>query len=266
MASLTPDRNSTTDRNRVPDVTLDFWMIKLLAVTVGETAADYLALNLGMWLANTAWIMSGFLIFTLVLQFAQRKYVPWAYWSTVVLISVVGTLITDNLVDNLDVPLEVTTIGCSAALALTFVVWYAVERTLSIHTIYTSRREVFYWLAILFTFALGTAAGDLAAEDLGMGYVRAGLMFGALILVTALAYYRLRMNGILAFWVAYILTRPVGASLGDFLSQPIEYGGLGLGTIITSLVFLICIGALVLYMTFRRDHGAILARGGRYPK
>lgn len=239
--------------NRVPKVTVDFWLIKLMAVTVGETAADFLSTNLGLGLPMTSMIMSGLLVAALVLQFAQKRYVPWTYWLAVVLISVVGTLITDNLVDNLGVSLEVSTAIFSVALAVTFAVWFASEGTLSIHTIYTTRREAFYWLAILFTFALGTAAGDLAAEGLGLGYLQAGLAYGAVIGVIAAAYYASKMNGILAFWLAYILTRPMGASFGDFLSQPTSNGGLGFGTVITSLIFLGSIAAIILYMTFSRD-------------
>ena len=239
--------------NRVPDVTVDFWLIKLLAVTMGETAADYLAVNLGLGLTVTSLIMTGILVVALILQFAQKRYVPWAYWLAVVLISIVGTLVTDNLVDNFGVRLETTTIAFSIALAATFAVWYASERTLSIHTIFTTRREIFYWLAILFTFSLGTAAGDLVAESFDMGYLTTGLLFGGVIALIAFAYYVLRLDGILAFWLAYILTRPLGASFGDLLSQPVEYGGLGFGTTLTSILFLGCIVALVLYMTLKRD-------------
>ena len=239
--------------NRVPNVTVDFWLIKLMAVTMGETAADYLAVNLGLGLTVTSLIMTGVLIVALILQFAQKRYVPWAYWLAVVLVSVVGTLITDNLVDNFGVRLQTTTIVFSVLLAATFAIWYASERTLSIHTIYTTRREIFYWLAILFTFSLGTAAGDLVAESFDMGYLTTGLLFGGVIALIALAYYVLKINGILAFWLAYILTRPLGASFGDLLSQPVEYGGLGWGTTFTSLAFLGCIAALVLYMTLKKD-------------
>ena len=238
--------------NRVPDVTVDFWLIKVMAVTMGETAADYLAVNLGLGLTATSLIMSGVLVVALVLQFAQKRYVPWAYWLAVVLISIVGTLVTDNLVDNFGVRLETTTIVFSIVLALTFLAWYASEKTLSIHTIFTTRREIFYWLAILFTFSLGTAAGDLVAERFDMGYLTTGLIFGGVIAVIALGYFFLGLNGILAFWLAYILTRPLGASFGDLLSQPVEYGGLGFGTTFTSLIFLGCIVAIVLYMTLRR--------------
>ncbi|MBZ9684205.1 MULTISPECIES: hypothetical protein [unclassified Mesorhizobium] len=250
---LAPHTHPTPSQNRVPDVTLDFWLVKLMAVTMGETAADYLAVNLGLGLTVTSLIMTGVLVVALALQFAHKRYVPWAYWLAVVLISVVGTLITDNLVDNFGVRLQTTTIAFSVVLAATFAVWYASERTLSIHTIFTTRREIFYWLAILFTFSLGTAAGDLVAETFDMGYLTTGLLFGGVIALIALAWYLIHLDAILAFWLAYILTRPLGASFGDWLSQPAEYGGLGLGTTYTSLIFLGCIIALVLYMTLRNN-------------
>ncbi|WP_189343357.1 MULTISPECIES: hypothetical protein [unclassified Mesorhizobium] len=237
--------------NRVPDVTLDFWLIKVLAVTMGETAADYLAVNLGLGLIVTSLIMSGILIVALVLQFAQKRYVPWAYWLAVVLTSVVGTLVTDNLVDNFGVRLETTTIIFSVALALTFIAWYASEKTLSIHTVFTTRREIFYWLAILFTFSLGTAAGDLVAERFDLGYLATGLIFGGVIAAIAFGYFVLGLNAILAFWLAYILTRPFGASFGDLLARPVEYGGMGFGTTFTSLTFLGSIVVIVLYMTLK---------------
>ena len=242
--------------NRVPEVTISFWLVKLMAVTVGETGADFLATNLGLGLSTTTWIMSGLLIAALILQFAQRRYVPPIYWVAVVLVSVVGTLITDNLVDNLGVSLVSATTAFSMALAATFVGWYWIEKSLSIHTIYTTRREAFYWLAILLTFALGTAAGDLAAEGLGLGYLQAGLMYAALIAVVAAAFYAGKLHGILAFWIAYILTRPFGASFGDLLSQPVANGGLGFGTVITSAIFAIFIAALIIYMS-RFAHPAV---------
>ena len=174
--------------NKVPEVTLYFWVIKILATTVGETAADFLNSNIGIGLTGTTEIMSGFLALALVFQFRLRHYVPAVYWTSVVLISVVGTLITDNLVDNFGVSLPTTTIAFSFALTVVFAVWYASERTLSIHTIVTSRREAFYWGAVLFTFALGTAAGDLTAERLAVEYWKSALLFGALIGVTFMAH------------------------------------------------------------------------------
>ena len=237
--------------NRVPEVTLEFWLIKLMAVTMGETAADYLAVNLGLGLTATSLLMTGVLVVALVLQFAQRRYVPWAYWLAVVLISIVGTLVTDNLVDNFGVPLTVTTAVFTVALAVTFLVWYRVEGKLSIHDVTTFRREAFYWLAILFTFALGTAAGDLVAEQFGLGYLATGILFGMIIAALALGYFLLGLDAILGFWLAYIFTRPLGASFGDLLSQPGDYGGLGFGTIITSALFLAAIAGIVVFMTLR---------------
>ena len=235
--------------NRVPTVTLAFWLIKLMAVTMGETAADYLAVNMGLGLTATSLIMSAVLALSITLQFAQRRYRPWSYWLAVVLISVVGTLITDNLVDTFGVPLITTTIAFTVLLAVTFALWFAAEGTLSIHSIFTTRREGFYWLAILFTFALGTAAGDLVSEYFGLGYTATGLLFAMIIASLALGYLAFGLDAILGFWLAYIFTRPLGASLGDLLSQPTEFGGFGLGTITTSAVFLGVIAAIVLYMS-----------------
>ena len=239
--------------NRVPRVTVDFWLIKLMAVTMGETAADYLAVNLGLGLTATSLIMVGILIGALVLQFGQKRYVPWYYWLAVVLISIVGTLVTDNLVDNFGVSLVTTTVGFTLALIATFGVWYASERTLSIHSILTTRREAWYWLAILFTFALGTAAGDLVAEHFGLGYLSTGILFGLIIASLSFGYFFLGLDPILGFWLAYIFTRPLGASFGDLLSQPAEYGGMGLGTIITSALFLAAIFGIVAYMSITHD-------------
>jgi uncharacterized membrane-anchored protein len=256
MILMTPD-SATARPNRVPEVTLDFWLIKLMAVTMGETAADYLAVNLGLGLTATSLIMAGVLVAALVAQFAQRRYVPWAYWLAVVLISIVGTLVTDNLVDNFGVPLTVTTAVFTVALALTFLIWHRAEGTLSIHDVTTFRREAFYWLAILFTFALGTAAGDLVAEQFGLGYLATGILFGMIIGSLAIGYVFLGLDATLGFWLAYIFTRPLGASFGDLLSQPGDYGGLGFGTIITSALFLSAIALIVVYMTLRRPRQGV---------
>jgi uncharacterized membrane-anchored protein len=198
--------------------------------------------------------MSAVLAVALVFQFRLRLYVPTVYWLAVVLISIVGTLITDNMVENLGVALTTSTIAFALALAATFAVWFASERTLSIHTIYTRRREAFYWLTVLFTFALGTAAGDLLAEKIAIGYWKSALIFGGAIAVIYLLHRRLGLNAILAFWLAYILTRPFGASIGDELSQARADGGLGLGTTVTSVIFLTAIAATVAYLTVtKRD-------------
>ena len=246
----TTDARITGMLNKVPEITLIFWLIKVLSTTVGETGADYLAVHVGLGTALTDAVMAALLAAALVLQIRARRYVPWIYWLTVVLISVVGTQITDALTDGLGISLYISTPVFAALLAVIFAVWYAVERTLSIHTIVTFRREQFYWWAVLFTFALGTAAGDLATEALGLGFNLGVIAFGALIALVAAAY-ALGANPVLTFWIAYILTRPLGASLGDMLAQAREYGGLGLGTVYTSAAFLTVIVALVALVTLR---------------
>ena len=258
---MTTLSNTPAALNRVPRVTVDFWLIKLMAVTMGETAADYLAVNLGLGLTATSLIMAAVLIGALVLQFGQKRYVPWSYWLAVVLISIVGTLVTDNLVDNFGVSLVTTTVAFTLALIVTFALWYGSERTLSIHSIFTTRREAWYWLAILFTFALGTAAGDLVAEHFGLGYFATGILFGMIILSLSAGYFFLSLDPILGFWLAYIFTRPLGASFGDLLSQPADYGGIGLGTIITSAMFLAAIIGIVAYMSLSHDGEERAANG-----
>src|ERR1700731_582578 len=235
--------------NKVPEVTLAFWVIKIMSTTVGETGADYLAVHVGLGTATTSGITVSLLLVCLLLQLRMRRYVPWIYWLTVVLVSIVGTQITDVLTDKLGISLYTSTAAFSLVLAATFAVWYRTERTLSIHTIVTTRRELFYWAAILFTFALGTAAGDLATEALGLGFNVGVVAFGALIASIAAAYY-LGANAVLTFWLAYILTRPLGASLGDLLSQARAYGGLGLGTVYTSVGFLTVIVVLVALLSW----------------
>lgn len=243
--------NTEKMMNKVPQVTLFFWVIKILATTVGETAADYLNVTLGFGLTVTSYIMGAILLIILFFQFRARKYVPGLYWAAVVLLSIVGTLISDNLVDNMGVALMTTTIIFGSALVVVFVWWYLSERTLSVHKIDTTTREFFYWFAILFTFSLGTSGGDLISESSGLGYAYAALLFIGAIGLVYLAYKFLKMNSILAFWIAYIITRPLGASLGDLLSQPTKVGGLGVGTIVTSIVFLSVILGLVIYLTVK---------------
>jgi uncharacterized membrane-anchored protein len=237
--------------NKVPEVTLIFWLIKIMSTTVGETSADFLAVNVGLGTLVTDMITGSLLAVALVMQLRARRYVPWLYWLTVVLVSIVGTQITDALTDGAGVSLYVSTTVFGALLAAVFFLWYRSEATLSIRSIDTRRRELFYWCAILCTFALGTAAGDLATEALGWGFSIGVLIFGGMIAVTAFAAY-CGLNRVLAFWIAYVLTRPFGASLGDLLSQPQKYGGMGLGTIITSALFFIVIAALVVWLSVQK--------------
>ena len=239
--------------NKVPEVTLFFWIVKVLCTTVGETFADFLNVNLNFGLTKTSVVMGILLIIALFFQFRAKKYVPVIYWIVVVFISVFGTLVTDNLTDKMGVPLETSTIIFTILLLLTFSLWYAKEKTLSIHSIYTTRREVFYWLTILFTFALGTASGDLMAESLGLGYLVTGIIVAVVIAIVVVAQ-KLKLNPVLSFWIIYIMTRPLGASIGDLLSQPTKFGGLGLGATLTSVIFLVAIAGIVIYFTVsKRD-------------
>jgi uncharacterized membrane-anchored protein len=253
--------------NKVPLVTVAFWIIKILATTVGETGADFLNFRLGLGLVGTSVAMLVLLGLFLALQMRQDRYVPWIYWMVVVFLSIVGTLLTDNLSDNLGVSLFASTAAFALALSATFILWYRSERTLSIHDITTTRREAYYWAAILFTFALGTASGDLVAEQLGLGYVTAALIFGGAIALITLGYYAVGLNSVLAFWLAYILTRPLGASLGDLLTQSKADGGLALGTMPVSGVFLVVIVTLVIYLSVRgeRDRSASVAAESSAP-
>jgi uncharacterized membrane-anchored protein len=244
--------------SKVPEVTVFFWVIKVLCTTVGETFADWVNGKLGDNLNTTTAVMGSGLVIALIVQFRVRKYVPAIYWVAVVLISVVGTLITDNMVEHFHVALTTSTIIFGIAMLVSFGVWYVSERTLSIHSIYTDKREAFYWVAILFTFALGTAAGDMIAEKYSLGYFNSVLLFAGLIAAVAIAHFALKLNAVLSFWAAYVLTRPLGASIGDLLSQPRKVApdadpgtqaGLGLGTTGTSLIFLGAILAVVLYLT-----------------
>ena len=239
--------------NKVPQVTLFFWVIKVLCTTVGETFADFLNVNLNFGLTGTSIVMGVLLVIALFFQFRAKKYIPAVYWITVVFISVFGTLVTDNLTDKMNVPLETSTIVFSILLLLTFSLWYAKEKTLSIHSIYTKIREFFYWLTILFTFALGTASGDLMAESLGLGYLVTGIIV-TVVIISVVVARQLKLNPVLSFWIIYIMTRPLGASIGDLLSQPTKFGGLGLGATVTSALFLLGILGIILYFTFsKRD-------------
>ncbi len=234
--------------NKVPEVTVYFWIIKILCTTVGESFADYINETLGFGLTNTTVVFSAALIATLVVQFRLRRYVPSVYWLAVVLISVVGTLLTDNLTDGQGVPLWISTTVFAALLAGVFGIWYARERTLSIHTIVTTPREGFYWLTVLVTFALGTAAGDWTLELTGWS-AGASVLLPLSLIVAVLVAWKLGAGPVLSFWLAYILTRPLGANIGDYLASPRSDGGLGLGTFGTSLLFLGTILAVVVFLT-----------------
>lgn len=241
--------------SKVPEVTALFWIIKILSTTIGETAADFLNVNLNLGLTITSVIMGVVFFIVLAIQFRTEKYTPVIYWLTVALISVFGTLVTDNLSDNLHVPLEYSTILFSIVLAITFAIWYAKEKTLSIHSIFTPRREAFYWLAILFTFALGTASGDLMSEALGLGYLTTGIIVAGVIAVFAIGW-KTGLNAVLSFWFIYIMTRPLGASLGDLLTQTPVNGGLGLGPTKVTILFLVAIVLSVTYLA--RSHQDVM--------
>lgn len=239
--------------NKVPEITIYFWVIKILCTTVGETFADFLNVNLNFGLTVTSIVMALLLAVALFFQFKAKRYIPGIYWVTVAFISVFGTLVTDNLTDKTGLPLEASTVIFGILLAITFAVWYWYEKTLSIHAIITKRREVFYWFTILFTFALGTATGDLMAEKLGLGYLLTGIIVAVIIALAAITK-RVGLNAVLAFWIMYILTRPLGASIGDYLSQPHKYGGLGLGATGTSIIFIAGILVTVIYLSLtKRD-------------
>jgi len=247
--------------NKVPEIIAAFWVVKVLSTTVGETFADYLNTEVGLGLWGTIAVMAGGLALALVVQMRMRRYYPPVYWLVVVLVSIVGTLITDAMTDVYGVPLLVSTVVFAVALAATFAVWYRSERTLSIHTIVTSKREAFYWLAILFTFSLGTAAGDYLSEDVGLGYLKTGLLFGSLILLTWLAYRFTSLGEVTAFWAAYVMTRPLGASIGDYLTAAPDEGGLGLSVNAVSWTFFAAILSLVIWMTVRQRSADRVATG-----
>jgi uncharacterized membrane-anchored protein len=239
--------------NKVPEVTLYFWLIKVLCTTVGESFADYINETLGFGLTNTTLVFSAALVAVLVWQFRLRRYVPGVYWLAVVLISVVGTLLTDNLTDGQGVPLWISTTVFAVLLCVVFGIWYARERTLSIHSIVTRPRESYYWLTVLVTFALGTAAGDWTLDLTGWGPGPSVILPAGLAAAVLLAW-RLGAGPVLCFWLAYILTRPLGANIGDYLSSSHTDGGLNLGTFWTSTLFLVAISATVVFLTIsKRD-------------
>ena len=264
MSTATAPTGSTNDPstarklfNKVPEITIWFWIIKVLCTTVGETVSDFINAGpddggqLGLGIPKTFAITGTLLLVAVILQFRSDRYHPTRYWVTVVLMSIVGTLVTDWLHDDKGVSLVTTTVIFSIILASLFAVWYAQEKTLSIHSVYKGRREVYYWLVVLFTFALGTSGGDLLSEKVDMGYLNSVLVIVGALSLIAIARFVFKTNAVLTFWLAYILTRPLGGNTGDWLSQS-DADGLGLGTTVTSVIFLSAIIAIVTYLTATR--------------
>lgn len=236
---------------KVPELTILFWVVKILSTTVGGTAADLLSGDAGLGPTATTAVMCVLLVAVLIGQISTRRCVPAVYWLTVLLVSVVGTLFSDNLVDGLGESLWTSTALFAGCLAVAFSVWYRSERTLSVHTILTRRREAYYWAAVLCTFALGTSAGDLVSDRLALGYAAAALVFGGVVAAITVAYVGFRANAVLAFWAAYVATRPFGASIGDLLTAAPKDGGLGLGTNGASALFLGVILVVVGWFTLQ---------------
>lgn len=244
---------------RVPEVMLIFWIIKTLSTTVGETGADFLAFDLGFGMPLVALVMSGMMAVLLYFQFTRvKQYIPAIYWAIVILMSIVGTLITDILVDHVGISLVTLSILFTVTMLLGFLVWYQSEKTLSIHSIDTGKREAYYWVIILLAFALGTGVGDLISEHLAMGYGLALLLFASMIIAVTFAYYVLKLNGVLAFWLVFILTRPLGASLGDFLTKTPAEGGLGFAMVSVNVLFFVAIIGLVTYLSIQQKKSLII--------
>lgn len=241
----------------VPEATALFWILKVLTTGMGETGSDFLATAFDPVIVVGATGLA--FLAALALQFAVRRYIPWVYWLAVLMVSVFGTMAADVLHVVAGVPYLVSTLGFALALAAVFVVWWRVERTLSIHSITTPRRAAFYWLAVSGTFALGTAAGDLTASTLGFGYLPSAVLFAAVIAVPALAHRFTGRNAVLAIWAAYVVTRPLGASVCDWLADPVDRKGLGLGTGPVTLAALAVFLLLVAVIALRRPRAAVTA-------
>jgi uncharacterized membrane-anchored protein len=235
---------------RVPEVTVYFWVIKALSTALGESTSDYLVHRIN----PVAAVLLGFagFVVALALQFSMRRYVAWTYWFAVVMVGVFGTMAADVLHVGFHVPYVASSVLYAIVLAAVFITWHAAERTLSIHSIDTARREAFYWAAVVATFAMGTAVGDLTAVTFHLGYFASGVMFAGLILIPAIGYRWFGMNPILAFWTAYVLTRPVGASFADWLGKPAAFHGLGYGSGVVAGVLTVMIFILVAYLAITR--------------
>jgi uncharacterized membrane-anchored protein len=234
---------------KVPEVTVYFWIVKLLSTAMGESTSDYLVFQINPYVAVVLGSLG--LAVALTLQFLARRYVAWIYWLAVVMVAVFGTMAADVMHVVMGIPYLVSTVFFASALAIVFATWYASEKTLSIHTVYAGRRELFYWATVMATFALGTAAGDMTASTLGLGYFPSVVLFAILFVLPALAYWRFGLNEIVAFWFAYVVTRPLGASVADWLGKP-YLGGLGLGDAKVAPVLTILIIGFVGYLTVSR--------------
>ena len=232
--------------SKVPEVTAAFWVAKVLTTGMGETTSDFLAHRVSPYLAVAVGGV-GF-VAALALQFRARRYAAWSYWLAVVMVSIFGTMVADFLHVVVGIPYLVSTVVFAIALVGVFWAWHATEQTLSIHSILSPRRELFYWTTVVTTFALGTATGDLTARTMHLGYFTSGLVFAGLIAVPAVAFRWWRLNGILAFWWAYVLTRPLGASFADWIGVSHARGGLAVGTGLVSLVLAAMIVALVAWL------------------
>lgn len=234
---------------KVPEVTVFFWIIKLLSTGMGETTSDFLVKHINPYVGVVIGGI-GFVI-ALSLQFAVRRYIPWVYWLAVVMVAVFGTMVADVLHVELGVPYLVSSTLFFVGLIVIFVIWYRTEKTLSVHSINTRRREFFYWATVIATFALGTATGDMTAYTLGLGFFASGLLFVAVFAIPAIGYWLFGLNEIVAFWFAYIITRPIGASFADWLGRPTNESGVGVGTGQISLILAVFIAILVGYLTIR---------------
>jgi len=249
-AGAQPLRRALHAARKVPEVTIFFWIIKLLTTGMGETTSDYLVFHIDPYLAVAIGGIG--LAAALLLQLIVRRYVAWIYWLAVVMVAIFGTMAADVVHIVLGVPYLDSSAFFAAVLTIIFVVWYATEKTLSIHSIYTLRRELLYWAAIMATFALGTAVGDMTASTMGLGYFASGVLFAALFALPAVGYWLFRLNAILAFWFAYVMTRPLGASFADWLGKERSFSGLGLGTGLISLILAVVIIGFVGYLTITR--------------
>ncbi|MBC7523356.1 MAG: hypothetical protein H7239_02815 [Flavobacterium sp.] len=244
--------------NRVAGLSLLFWIVKIFSTTVGETVADYASVNLNLGLTLTTIVMGIVTILVILWNFKQKKYFPPSYWSLIVMMSIEGTLITDILVEVFTISLLTLDIIFGIAMALVFYLWYKKEQSLSIHSISNNNRERFYWIIVLTTFALGTGVGDTVSEYLQVGYLYSLFIFGSVFILAGVLYYFKIIKDVLAFWIAFIVTRPIGASLGDLLIQDPKDGGLGISVAIINSIFFIVIIVAVTFLTINTSKNTTL--------